>query len=113
MIKITTAIKAQGGWQTATTAANAAVVKVQGYTLSQSEYWYEGSDVTKDSNINITFQIWKSLQDKEAGESSFQPKDFQLSINAPYTGTVELNETVLDGILSSALTDLGYTNSII
>lgn len=64
-LQFSTAIKAIGGWTTDTAAAF-----ITGYQINESRTF---GQTTATKNVNVQTSFYKSLADKEAGESSFQP----------------------------------------
>lgn len=64
-LQFNTTIKAIGGWQTDTAAAF-----ITGYQITENRIF---DQTTSTKNISVQVSFYKSLEDKQAGESPFQP----------------------------------------
>lgn len=101
-ILITTPLNYNGGF-----SSDESILRITNYSVIENFPLVTGltapmQTTTSGKRIDINYQVFKSLEDFESGESAVHPLNFQYQISKPY-----LNEDVYD-LVAADLTAKSY-----
>lgn len=111
MIKITSEITTTSGFK-----SSVSVLEVNSYTINETVQLGTGNTMPfgiAGKNININYQIFKSLDDKNAGNSSIQVSNLPYSINVQPSPDDVVNESYVYNKVVADLNLKGYNTVFI
>jgi len=112
MIKITSELKQNSGFK-----SSISVLQINSYTTTETVMLTTGSTMPMPAiggkNIQISVSVYKSLNDKNAGATPYQPMDFPYNFSVQSVPSDEITESYLYNQVRSKLNDLGYSTEFI
>lgn len=108
MIKITTELKQNAGF-----TSKISVLEITSYTINETVQLTTGSTMPlpqTGKNINVNFQLYKSVTDKSAGAAPYQAVGFPYSFSIQPLVEDEINESYVYNQVATQLSNLGYQN---
>ena len=111
MIKITTELKQNAGF-----TSKISVLEITSYTINETVQLTTGSTMPlpqTGKNINVNFQLYRSITDKSSGASSYQAVGFPYSFSIQPALDDEVNESYVYNQVAAQLSNLGYANEFV
>jgi len=108
MIKITSELKQNAGF-----TSKISVLEITSYTINETVQLVSGTTMPlpqAGKNINVNFNLYKSVTDKNAGASPYQAVGFPYNFSMQPAPEDEVNESYVYDQIASQLSSFGYNN---
>jgi len=108
MIKITTELKQNAGF-----TSKISVLEISSYTINETIQLTTGNTMpmpTTGKNIQVNFQLYRSISDKTAGAAPYQAVGFPYNFSIQPAPEDEVNESFIYNKVAAQLSNLGYQN---
>ena len=111
MIKITTELKQNAGF-----TSKISVLEIISYTINETIQLVSGNTMPlpqTGKTIQVAFQLYRSMADKNASASSYQAVGFPYSFSIQPLPEDEINESYIYNQVAIQLSNLGYANEFV